>query len=106
MCLSPYTFLLAGVSLAILIFASAIYCITVSRNLIRILIGIEIFTKAVTLLLLTSGTATGNIGISQAVMITVIVIEVVVITVAAGVIIGTYRKTGSLDSRALAELKG
>lgn len=106
MCLAPHTFLLASVSLAILIFAAAIYCITISRNLIRILIGVEIFTKAVTLLLLASGVATGNMGISQSVMITVIVIEVVVIAVAAGVVIGAYRRTGSLDPRTLVDLRG
>ena len=91
---------------AALVFVAGVYCLLVSRNLIRILIGMELMTKAVTLLLVLAGAVTGRMGQMQALVITLIVIEVVAITVAAGIVVGAYRKTGTVDARALSELKG
>ena len=77
-----------------------------SRNLVRILIGLELLTKAVTLLIVVAGVATGRVSLSQSLVITLIVVEVVVIAVAAGVVIASYQHTGSLETRALEKLKG
>jgi NADH:ubiquinone oxidoreductase subunit K len=89
-----------------LLFISGLYCILMSRNLIRILIGMELLTKAVTLMLVLAGAVTGRTEVMQALVITLIVIEVVVITVAAGIVIGAYRQNGSIDAKALTDLKG
>jgi multisubunit Na+/H+ antiporter MnhC subunit len=89
-----------------LVLTSGLYCILMSRNLIRILIGMELLTKAVTLLLVLAGAVTGRTETIQALVITLIVIEVVVITVAAGIVIGAYRHNGSIDANALTEFKG
>lgn len=91
---------------AALLLVAGLYCILVSRNLIRILIGVELLTKAVTLLLIVAGEVTGSRGLAQAFVITLIVVEVVVIVVAAGIVIGTYQRTESLDVRELQTLKG
>lgn len=90
----------------LLLFVAAYYCITVSSNLIRILIGIEVFAKAVTLLIIAAGFVTGKTALSQALVITLILVEVVIIAVAAGLVIGAYDKTGSLDAKDLRNLKG
>jgi NADH-quinone oxidoreductase subunit K len=99
-------FLSLGVVVAALTAVGAAYCLLVSRNLIRILIALELFTKAVTLLIAIGGYATGKWAMAQTFIITVIVIEVVVIAVAAGVVIGAYNRTGSLDVGGLQNLKG
>jgi len=96
----------AGGLAVILLFGIAAYCVLVSRNLIRILIGLELFTKAVTLLLIVAGVAAGKIALGQSLVITLIVIEVVVIAVAAGVVIGSYQHTHALDARGLRRLQG
>jgi NADH-quinone oxidoreductase subunit K len=63
----------------ILVFGMAgLYCMLVSFNLIRLLIGTEILIKAVTLLLVLAGYLNGNTATSQALVITLIVIEVVI----------------------------
>ncbi len=94
-----------GMGAALLLIAG-LYCILVNRNLIRILIGIELLTKAVTLLLIVAGVVTNSVGFAQALVITLIVVEVVVIVVAAGIVIGTFQRTDSLDVRELQSLKG
>ena len=90
----------------IMLFVAGFYCILVTRNLIKALIGLEILTKAVTLLFVVAGFITHNEGLTQAIVITMIVIEVVIIVVAGGVILSVYRNNESLDARNLRKLKG
>jgi multisubunit Na+/H+ antiporter MnhC subunit len=82
------------------------YSLLVSRNLVRVLISLEILTKATTLLLIVGGRLTNQMGMAQAFAITLIVIEVVLMAVAAGIIYNIYRHNGSLDTRHLRNLKG
>lgn len=89
-----------------ILFIAGLYCVIVTRNLMRTLIGLEILTKGVTLLLIVSGYAASHTALAQALVITLIVIEVVVIAIAAGVVLSVYRHTGSLDAGNLRNLKG
>ena len=90
----------------IMLFAVGFYCMIVTRNLIKALIGIEILAKAVTLLFIIVGYTTKRQALVQSFVITTIVIEVIVIVVAAGVILSIFRHQESLDARSLRELKG
>jgi multisubunit Na+/H+ antiporter MnhC subunit len=94
------------IALIIVLFAAGLYCILVTRNLMRVLIGLELLTKAVTLLLIVAGYAVGKTALAQTIVITLIMIEVVVIAVMAGVILSIYRHTGSLDASSVKSLKG
>jgi len=89
-----------------LLFIIGIYALLVSRNLLRILIGMEILTKGVTLLLVAAGFLTGRQNSMQPVVITMIVVEVVIIAVAAGIAIASYRNNKTISVRALRNLKG
>ena len=76
------------------------------RNLIKLFIAIEVIAKGVSLLLLATGFAKGNILLAQALVVTFIVIEVSLVATALALIINIYRQTKSLDVRNLAKLKG
>jgi len=89
-----------------LLFIIGMYCVIATRNLIRTLIGLEILMKAVTLLIILAGHVTNRMALAQTLVITLIVIEVVVMVVAAGVIINIFRHNNSLDARNLQNLKG
>ncbi|HAM38976.1 MAG TPA: hypothetical protein DCP53_06265, partial [Elusimicrobia bacterium] len=91
-------FLFYGVFIILLLIAG-FYCILATINLIRILLGLELITKAVTLAIIVVGYITGNIALAQSLVIIVIVIEVFVIAVAAAIIIRIYKLTDSLDVR-------
>ena len=91
---------------AIMLFIAGLYCILVTRNLMRVLIGLELLTKAVTLLLILGGYMTGRTALTQCLVITLIVIEVVVMATMAGIILSIYRHTGSLDASNLRSSKG
>lgn len=90
----------------VLLSVAALYCILASHNLIRILIGLELLTKAVTLLIAVAGYMTGRMAMAQTFIITMIVIEVVVIAVAAGIVIGVHRHNHDLDATKLNNLRG
>ena len=83
-----------------------LYCILMTRNLIRAIIGLELLIKAVTLLLVVTGYASGKPALTQAFVITVIVIEVVLAAVAGGIALRIFRHNDSLDVRKLNRLKG
>jgi len=95
----------AGIFLVLLI-ATGIYSILVTRNLIRVLIGLEIMSKAVTLAVIVGGYATKNMAFAQSLAITFIIIEVVVIAVAAGLVVSIYRQHNSLDTATVKLMKG
>ena len=77
----------------------------VMRNIVKLLISVEVLTKGVSLALIASGYARQNPYVMQSVVVTLIVVEVVVVAVALALIVNLYRRTGSLDIRKLAELK-
>ena len=89
----------------LLIIAGA-YCIIRTYHLLKIIIGMEIAMKAVTLLIILAGLVNGNLALAQSFVITIIVIEVVVAVVAAGIAVSLYKKYGSMEIRNLRKLKG
>lgn len=89
-----------------LLFITGFYSLIVSRNLVRLLISIEILTKSATLMIILAGYMTHQTSLAQSFVITLVIVEVVVIAVAAGIIIGVFRRTGTLDTRKLRNLRG
>lgn len=90
----------------ILIFITGFYCILVSFNLIRALIGLEILIKAVTLLIILAGYVCGRAALAQAIVLTLIVIEIVVMVVAGGVVFWAFKYNKTIDPRRLSNLRG
>ena len=89
-----------------LLFTIGLYCIFLTRNLIRVLIGIELLTKSTTLLLALAGAVTGRTAAAQAMTIVFIVVEVVAVVVAAGLLLGNYRLNGSVRTEPLDDEEG
>ena len=102
----PSLFFSTSIIFIALTVITALYCILATRNLIRILIGLELLTKAVTIMLALGGYVTGRMAQAQTYIITLIVVEVVVIAIAAGIVIGAHRHNNSLDAGRLTNLKG
>lgn len=82
------------------------YCVLATYNLIRALIGLEILVKAATLFIIVAGYVSGHVALAQSLAITLIVIEVVVMTVAVGIVFGAREFDQTLDVRKLRNLKG
>jgi len=101
----PQVFWLFSIG-AILLLITGFYCLIMTYNLVRALIGLEILTKSVTLFIILAGYVTGRMALAQALAITLIVIEVVVIAVAVGIVLCVYKNIKSIDGRLLRNIKG
>ncbi len=91
---------------AILLVAVGLYGIIVTRKLMRILLSVEILTKAATLLMLGAGYMNGQMAAAQSYIITIIVIEVMLLVIGVGILFGVYKNTGALDTTTINNLKG
>lgn len=89
-----------------LLFFIGLYCLLTSRNMIKLLIGLEIMAKSAVLSFIAAGYARGETFFSQSLVITFIVIEVSIVAVALALVINAYKNTGNLDIRSLTRLKG
>ena len=90
----------------IVLIGVGIYCLVAKKNIIQLLIGLEIIAKGVTLSFILAGFFQGNEQIAQAIVITIIVIEAITAAVAMALIVRTYRNTGSLDINDIKKLRG
>jgi len=83
-----------------------IYALLTMKNLIKLFIGIEVIGKGVSLALLATGFAKGNILLAQSLVVTFIVVEVCMVATALALIINITKHTKSLDVRKLTKLRG
>ena len=91
---------------ALLLILTGMYCLMRTRHIIRIILAIELAMKAITLLLICAGLVNGNMALAQAYVVTMIVAEVVVAVVAAGIAVSVFRRYGSMDLGNLTKLHG
>ncbi len=110
--MTPYYYL-GSIALIVI----GIYIVISKKNLIKIIIGLDIMDTGVNLLLIAVGyvrNATAPIEnvpgpyvdpIPQALVLTAIVIGVSVMALALSIAVGIYRKTGTLEIDELLEVK-
>lgn len=98
-------FTVFGIGVVLTVIAG-LYLILASRNLIRKLIGLEVMTKGITLLIIVAGKATGRQALAQSMAITQIVLEVAVLVVAVGLVLCVFKHTGSIKASELQNVKG
>ncbi|MGD2050758.1 MAG: NADH-quinone oxidoreductase subunit K [Chloroflexota bacterium] len=82
------------------------YGLLIGRNLIKLIIALQILVKAALLGLIVAGDANGQINLSQSLAVTVIVADTVVAVVGLALAVQVRRQIGTLDVRDLARLKG
>jgi NADH:ubiquinone oxidoreductase subunit K len=79
------------------LFAVGIYALVARTNLIKMVIGLELMGSSVSLVFITGGYIAGNVGVSQAVVFTLITIEAVVAAVALALVIIARHTWKTLD---------
>ncbi len=82
------------------------YTFLASRNLIKVVIGMQLLVKAAVLGLVLAGAWNGQIALGQSLAITVIVADTVVAVIGMALAVQVRRRTGSLDIRRLSTLRG
>ena len=85
--------------------ALGLYGLLIIRNLIKIVVALQVFAKGTILLMVAAGAVSGRPAIGQSLAITVIVADTVVTVVALALAIQVRRWCGTLDTRVISKLR-
>jgi NADH:ubiquinone oxidoreductase subunit K len=100
-------FLLIIVLIAVLgLLAIGLYGLLAVRNLIKVVIVLQILGKSVLLALIAAGRASGQINLGQSLALTFIVADTVVAAIGLALAVQVRRRLGTLDARELGSLRG
>jgi NADH:ubiquinone oxidoreductase subunit K len=88
------------------VFLVGLFCIISQRNLIKIIIGIEVMSKAVILNFITAGYYQNNVAVSQAIVMTAILIDAIIVAVLLALVVNVFRLNRGILADQIARLKG
>ncbi len=92
--------------IVVLLLAVGFYGLLITRNLIKIVLVLQVLVKAVVIALVLAGKASGNIGLGQSITATVIVADTVVAVVALALAVQIRKHTDTLDLTKISTLRG
>ncbi len=85
--------------------AVGLYAVLISRNLIKIVVGLQILVKSAMLAMIAAGQLAGQAEVGESLALTVIVADTIVAVVGLALAVQVRRHFGTLDVRALSTLK-
>ena len=100
---SPLNIVLIGIAGLL---GDGFYGLLITRNLIKVVMMLQILIKAVVLALIFAGKVSGNLGLGQSAAATVIVADTIVAVVGLALAVQVRRRFGTLDVPKISTLKG
>lgn len=100
---SPLNIILIGIAGLL---GVGFYGLLITRNLIKVVMMLQILIKAVVLALVFAGKISGNLGLGQSTAATVIVADTIVAVVGLALVVQVRRRFGMLDVPQISTLKG
>ena len=100
---SPLDIILIGIAG---LFGIGFYGLLITRNLIKIVMMLQILIKAAVLALVFAGKVSGNLGLGQSTAATVIVADTIVAVVGLALAVQVRQRFGTLDVPKISTLKG
>lgn len=97
----PFIVILAILSLA----GVGFYCLLATRNLIKVIVGLQLIVKGVALAFVLAGNLNDQVNLAQTMALTVIVADTIVAVVGLALAVQIRHKLGTLDTKALSTLK-
>lgn len=82
-----------------------LYGLLITRNLIKVVIALQILVKGALLALVAAGMTSGKINLGQSLAVMVIVVDTVVAVIALALALQVKRRMGTLDVKELSTLK-
>ena len=103
MTLPPMNIVLFGV---VALLGVGLYGLLITRNLIKIVMVLQILIKAVILALVLAGKLSGQLGLGQSTAATVIVADTIVAVVGLALAVQVRRRFGTLDVPKISTMRG
>jgi NADH-quinone oxidoreductase subunit K len=83
-----------------------LYGLLIVRNLLKVVVALQIMSKAAVLALVLAGSASGQMNLGQSLAITVIVVDTITAVIALALAVKVRQRCATLDVRALSTLRG
>jgi len=100
---TPLNIILFGV---VALLGVGFYGLLITRNLIKVVLVLQILIKAAVLALILAGKMSGNLGLGQSTAATVIVADTIVAVVGLALGVQVRRRFGTLDVPKISTLRG
>ncbi len=81
------------------------YGLLMTRNLIKVIVALQLLVKSIMLAFVFAGQMTGNAGLGQSMALTVIVADTIVAVVGMALAVQVRKNFGTLDLKALTTLR-
>jgi NADH-quinone oxidoreductase subunit K len=101
--MSEYDIVIVGV---VSLLGIGLYGLLITRNLIKIVMVLQLLIKAAVLALMLAGRVSGQVGVGQSLAATVIVADTMVAVVALAIAIQIRRRFNTMDTAEVSTLKG
>lgn len=82
-----------------------LYGVLISRNLIKVVVGLQLLVKGAMIALVLAGRLNGQLHIAASLALTVIVVDTIIAVVGLALAVQIRRTTGTLDVKSLSEMK-
>ena len=103
MTISPFTIAVVGV---VGLLGVGFYGLLTCRNLIKIVVALQVLVKGALLGLVAAGNISGQVNLGQSLAITVIVADTIVAVIGIALGVQMRRRMGTLDLRDMSSLRG
>jgi NADH:ubiquinone oxidoreductase subunit K len=100
---TPLNIILFGV---VALLGIGFYGLLITRNLIKVVLVLQILIKAVILAFILAGKMSGNLGLGQSAAATIIVADTIVAVVGLALGVQVRRRFGTLDVPQISTLRG
>ena len=84
---------------------TGLYCLLITRNLIKVIVALQLLVKGAVLAFILAGHITGKMNTAQTLALTVIEADTIVAVIGLALAVQIRLKTGSLDIKSLTSLK-
>lgn len=81
------------------------YTLLITRNLIKVVVALQILVKGVILALVSAGLMNGQVTLGQTLALTVVVADTIVAVIALALAVQVRKHFGTLDLKALSKLR-
>ena len=90
----------------LIILGIALYGLLTLRNLLQIVVALQLLVKAAVLGLVLAGKMSGRLNLGQSLAVTVIVADTIVAVIGLALAVQIKQRMGTLDVNALSKLRG
>lgn len=87
------------------LFGIGLYAVLISRNLIKVVVGLQVLVKGAMLAMIAAGQVAGQAEVGESLALTVIVADTIVAVVGLAMAVQVRRRFGTLDVKALSTLR-